>query len=221
MESDTATSKAAVSNVATLPPTAKSYLAAWHKKQSLLAQVQALNDELQALKAPLMEQLSASVQPLQICPAPEEEALYGGMGALVLKLKNDYETLTRDNLVRLLGEFYEYLLADGAQKGDEVKKLAQGTASWLWNNRKRVPIRYVERTFVVKAPPRKRKPEAAAAAEGPKVPRAPRFVPVTDMPHTREDFLRVPGLAAMLSAPLPPQNDDSADLDEDVAEELD
>jgi len=81
---------------------------------------------------------------------------------------------------------------------EEIVSLGQGTACWIWNNRKRVPIRYLERSFAVKPPPRqpKRKaPEGPVASAVPPPPKAPRFKPVSNMPHTRDDFLAIPSFS--------------------------
>lgn len=200
---------ASVSNLATLDDRTKRYLQLSQKKQNLLDQVRELQVELNALKTPLMEQLAANHPAVQICPSKEEEAVYGGLGALTLKLKNDYETLTRDNVIRLLTEFYQYLLPEG--DAEELKNLGQGTACWLWNNRKRTPVRYLDRSFVVK--PGKRKAEASSAAAAPaakkKPARPPRFQPSSNMPLCRSEFLALPSLSQMLTSgvhpPLPDQ----------------
>ncbi len=210
-----ASAEPALSNIETLDEKTKRYLQLFHKKQQLLAAVREIHTEMGDLKAPLIEQLTAAAQSVPICPSKSEEETYGGIGSLVVKLKNDYETLTRDNLVRLVTEFFQYLLPEG--QTEEVQSLAQGTACWIWNNRRRTPLRYLERTFVVKAPsrPNKRKADAAAdaAADGPppvKPVRAPRFKPKADIPLSRDDFLAVPSLAHMLTSAhnLPQHTDD-------------
>lgn len=219
-----ASSEPALSNLDTLDDKTKRYLQLFHQKQKLLGHIRELQTELNDLKTPLIEQLTAASQSVQICPSKLEEETYGGIGALVVKLKNEYETLTRDNVMRLLTEFYNYLLPEGDP--EEVKSLGQGTACWIWNNRRRIPIRYLDRTFVVKAPPRPSKRKADAeegGAPAAKAARAPRFKPKADMPLSREDFLALPSLGQMLTSAhhLPQQTDDpegEAPLEDDLEE---
>lgn len=222
------TTATAVSNISLLNVPTQQYVRLLHEKQQLLNQVRDLQTQLNTLKEPLIEELSRTVQSVQICPSKEEENVYGGLGALVLKVKHDYETVTRDALVRLLTEFYEYLLPD--TEPGEIQRLGQGTACWVWNNRKRVPVRYLDRTFALKPPPKtqKRKSEepggaavASGGAKSSKVPRA-RFQPLSNMPHTRDDFLTVPSLAQVLSFSHPermPRGDEDPVVEEDGEKE--
>lgn len=208
---DTLADAASVSNLQSLDDDTKRYLKAFHKKQQLLEQIRELQGELNELKEPILEKLCQTAQAVQICPSQDEEKTYGGMGALVLKVKNDYETLTQAAVVRLLTEFYEYLWPQG--NPEEIVSLGEGTASWVWNNRKRTPVRYIERSFAVKAPSKAAKRKSEGAAGHPpahKLPRAPRFKPVANMPHTRDDFLAIPSLASLIAAPpqLPKQDHD-------------
>lgn len=229
---DTLAAAASVSNLNTLDDKTKRYLEILHTKQQLLDQIRDLQTELNTLKEPLIDQLSHTAQSVQICPSSTEEKIYGGMGALVLKLRNDYETMTRETIVRLLTEFYEYLLPES--NAEEVVSLGQGTAHWIWNNRKRVPVRYLERSFAVKAPSAAQKRKAAemvaaaaAVAAGgvppslpappPKAARGPRFKPVANLPHTRDDFLAISSLSKVLSSPPElPQQQPSTDEDTEV-----
>jgi hypothetical protein len=143
--------------------------------------------------------LQNSNQRIPICPTTEEEAIYGPIGALQLKITNDYENMTRENTMRLLTEFYRYLWPD--ESSEEIEKLGQGTALWIWNNRKRTPVHHIERVYAGgdKARKRKAEDEKLDKSEKPDKPdKLPRFKVAEDVPRVREDFMSIPCMANII-----------------------
>lgn len=186
-----------VSNLSDLPADVRRYLELTHRKQALLDEVREIQQELRPMNGPTMDKmLQDNLKAFQICPSKEEEAKYGAMGSLELKVKNDYENLSRDTLIRLMTEFYRYVMHDS--NPDEVIQIGQGTALWVWGNRKRNPIRYLQRTFAVK--PEKRKAPPTTQTEPAQKKSHPKFTPVVNMPHTREEFLAIPAMQKLLQS---------------------
>lgn len=81
----------------------------------------------------------------------------GESGAFEVKMRNDYETMTKTNIERLNMSFFRTICPSASE--EDIVKMASGHANWIWSNRERTPVKYVERTYPTATQPKKRKAE--------------------------------------------------------------
>ena len=187
-----------MSNIDTLPSDVEEYARLQHEKTKLLAEIALKNTRLKILSDLLISKMiKEDRDSFEICPNKAEELKYGEMGSIVLKTKNDYETLTRENLIKYLINFFTYCSPDESQEAHE--ELGKGMAKWVWNNRQRKPSQYLERSFVEE---KKRKKSANQAADSEGVEKKPKQPKQSEQmekfPQTREEFSEYSSLQAYL-----------------------
>lgn len=115
--------------------------------------------------------------------------------------------MSRDNLVSRQIQLYKYLFPD--VKEDDVVRLGHGTAMWLWNNRAKKQVHYLERTFVKCSDPFPKEVENAAHTKPPaKRSKKEKSAVPKNIPTTREEFMAIPAMKGLFSVDLPPAGDD-------------
>lgn len=178
---------AIVSNLGSLDETTLEYLRLCHERKQVAKKVSEIDARLKQLREPLLKRFVDGQPTVQICPSPAEESVFGAIGSLCMKTKNQYEPLNKENLNRLIKEYVEYLLEKSNVNRDQVAALGDGIASFIWRNRKKNVLQYVEREFVVKR-------ARSASKRDPNAPKKKRTKVVTQtVPQTREDFFAING----------------------------
>lgn len=178
-----------VSNLASLDETTLEYIRLCHERKQFAKKVSEIDARLKQLKEPLLKRFMDGQPAVHICPSPEEESVFGAIGSLCMKTKNQYEPLNRENLNRLIKEYVEYLLEKSNVNREQVAALGEGIASFIWRMRKKNVHQYVEREFVVK---KARAASKRDPKDAPKKKKSKTTEP-TIIPQTREDFFAING----------------------------
>jgi len=157
-----------------------------------------INRKLKTFNASIIEKMKVEDKDAyQICPNETEEKTFGGIGALQLRMKNDYERLTRDKLVEYIIQFFRYVLPD--EPDTDVTRLGYGVANWIWSNRNRSPRYYLERVYLSETkPPSKRKSNADEPSSGLLRNRSKREECREITPASRDDFLAIPAFQNLI-----------------------
>jgi hypothetical protein len=196
------------SNLHILPPEISEYSKLCHEKKLLNERLCTINRRLKQLNPDIITTMQTKdLDIFEISPSKEEESEFGAMGAIQLKMKNEYDRLNRDNLIVYAIQFFKYLMPDDNE--EDITKLGRGAGNWIWNNRGRKPKYYLERVYIdSKTPERAKKRKAKTenendAEDQPKVkkPRKKANEPEPDIPGTREEFLSIPGFQKLLTGP--------------------
>lgn len=170
---------------------------------SLHQQCQVLNAELtqrrQRMKElqnhimPMMEEHGVDCYDIQPT-TPEEEAVVGKTGRLERKTKNDYERLTEGRLGFYCVQWAKLMLGPNAESADS---LGLSLASYLWQQRKKTRVQYLERLDRKK---RRHRTEADPMAdEGTSRKRASVGPLGISIASSRDQFLAIPGMRDLLS----------------------
>lgn len=179
------------SNLKSLPSDVTRYAELTHLKKQLNAKVTAINRELRNIDENLIKRMTENeLDAYEIMPSPEEETSYGSIGALQLKVRNEYDRLSKANLSKFLIKFFQFAIPEADESG--VVRLGHGISEWVWSNRGRKPKKWLDRVYLEdlenKAVRKKR--AAHPTAEGQPV--AKKAKPSVDIPRTREEFMKLP-----------------------------
>jgi len=185
------------SNIKSLPHEVNEYSKLNHEKRALNRRVAEINAELRGLDQVLIEKMSVEdLDAYEICPSRTEEKMYGGIGALQLKVRNEYDRLSHDNLIRFSIQFWQYVMPEGDDQA--VTRLGYGIANWIWNNRGRTPKKWLDRIYLEDAEKKqKRKRPTPAASPAPK---KARNIAPDNVPNTREEFLSIPDFQNLITS---------------------
>jgi hypothetical protein len=164
----------------------KFYAIAHAEKRRLLAETAKHNVTLKKCSAIIISQGEAGDQKdFPVLPkTPEEAYQLGEAGAIRIRQKKEYESLTYNSLVKLQTLLYKTLFPTAT--AEEQEKGGIGAAEWIWANRDFKLVTYVERVFF--SPEKRRNPETE-----PKTKPCKKLKPSAyDIPKTKEDFLKLP-----------------------------
>lgn len=192
------------SNVPQLPQEVREYSRLVFQKKALNRDVAKINARLKSLEPVIIEHMSnEDLDAYEICPNQDEEPVFGGIGAIQLKSRNEYERLSKENLTRILIQFFRYLMPSGDDL--DVTRLGCGTANWIWNNRGKEPKRWLNRIYLEEEDQKERsrkeskrrtlEPSGGIEPAKKKV----RPAPMKNVPSTREEFLSTPAFSQILS----------------------
>lgn len=188
------------SNIGDLPSDITEYAKLTHEKKILGDQLQIVNRNLKKLNQNIITHMkSVDKDAYEICPTVEEEQVYGKIGAVLLKMRNKYEHMSHDTLIKYGIAFFKYILPE--EDDTEITRLGHGMGNWIWTNRERKPEFYLERMTLEK-PKNKRKAEDS---DRPKYTKRPRHMPKdNNVPSLREDFLAIEAFKNLVQ---PQEND--------------
>jgi len=177
------------SNIEDLPSDITEYAKLTHEKKMLSDKLQAINRNLRKLNQNIIDQMkSQDKDAYEICPTLDEENTYGKIGAVLLKMRNKYEHMSHDSLIKYGIAFFKYILPE--EDDTEITRLGHGMGNWIWTNRERKPEFYLERMTLEKPKnPGKRKAEEGSRAEYTKRPK--HMAKDNNVPSLREDFLAI------------------------------
>jgi len=208
--------KTRMSNLVHLPKEICEYSQLVHEKKLLNDQVRDINKKLKQLHPCIVEDMKAKELDLyELTPInSEEEMIFGGFGALQLKMRNEYDRINKANLILYTTQFFKYLMPDDPE--DDVQRLGQGAGNWIWNNRSSQPKYYLERVYLDNVDElksnrqktaKKRKAELEAnemnmsdSAASTVVSKKPKLQTLNNTPRTREEFLSVDGFHRLLNS---------------------
>jgi hypothetical protein len=175
------------SNISSLPAVVSEYIKLYNRKKILLDEKSEIDSELKRLKPQI---IAASDNDdncdFEISPNQEEIGDFGDFGALQVKVKNDYQKITRDNLTDFCIRFFSMLFDEVSE--EDVKKLGMGQSDWMWANRKCEQNKYLERSYVNKKT--KRRKAESTTLEPVEVKKCAK-INNKDIPKTREDFIKL------------------------------
>ena len=198
-----------ISNLHSLPSHVVEHTKLSFRKKQLAKDICEINAQLKVLEQKLIADMGAEDRgAYEICPSAEEEKVVGATGMLQLKVKNEYERMSQDNLIVFCTKFFRYLMPDSPD--EDVTKLGYGSANWIWNNRARQPKKYLERVYIQENKPIKRKTPDEEKA---KVARIKKPTP-SNVPKTRDEFLGISSFhdVLMTTEPGSDEEPDSTDI---------
>jgi len=176
------------SNLRTLPVDALEYIRLCHEKRRLTTEQQRVNQALRACNTRLLEHMKhTQTDVYEICPQIAEQPVYGGLGVLQLKVKNDYEVLTRERLMQHIVEFFKFALPDNEEA--QIVRLGVSMTNWIWSHREKCPKHVIERVYQEDLQRKylKRK-KTVPSVENKRPPKKPQPL----LAITREDFSNMP-----------------------------
>jgi hypothetical protein len=172
----------------TLDPLISEFATLHKKKQDLLGAKAVIDKKLKELKLKVME-LSDQTGNIHFPIEPkseEEKNLWGEPGSLQVKVKNDYERITRDKLTVFCIRFYTLLFP--TESKEEISLLGLGQADWIWTNRESTSTHYLERNYPVKNEVvSKKDPESKQITKRSRTVTKDMFS-IQDIPRTKEEF---------------------------------
>jgi hypothetical protein len=173
-----------------LPTEVTRYAELTHLKKQLNSKVGAINRELREIDDALINRMTENeLDAYEICPSPEEEKSYGGIGALQLKLRNEYDRLSKANLTKFLIDFFKFAVPQADESG--VVRLGHGICEWVWSNRGRKPKKWLDRVYLEDMENKAVKKKRAASQPLDGEPEAKK-TKLVDIPRTREEFMALP-----------------------------
>lgn len=184
-----------MSGLRNLPPYVQTYLHKLAEKKRLFSQIRKLQVEIKTAQPQINQFLDENqLTDIPITPSnPAEQAHFGGVGTLRRKTRNEPEVLNRNNLQRLLTEFFQRYLG---YESDGAQRMAAGQAEWVWEHRVFYPKEVLERTYV--SDMKERAAKKRRMRRGPANPRTQRVEP-SNVPKTKHDFLQIPEMREFLS----------------------
>jgi len=177
------------SNIADLPSEIVEYAKLTQEKKILNDQIQNINKNLRKINQNIINNMkSEDKDAYEICPTLDEEKEYGKIGAVLLKMRNKYENMSHDAIIKYGIAFFKYILPE--EDDTEITRLGHGMGNWIWTNRERKPEFYLERMTLEK-PKNAGKRKAADSDRAPYTKRPKHMVKDNNIPSLREDFLAI------------------------------
>lgn len=171
-----------------LPDDVVEYTKLHFEKMSLLNRIAELNKQLREKNMKIINQMKKEEKlNYEIFPTLDEEKIIGGVGALQLKMKNRYDMITHDRLVHYITQFFRYVIKDEPE--DEIEKLGMGLGNWIWSNRTRIPVYYLERVYSLEKPKPAQSVDHSMEPSKDKKSNKPKRR--TDIPTSQQDFLAI------------------------------
>lgn len=187
------------SNLNLLPLEVAEYAKLQYEKKSLTGRVTEINRRLKAINPSIIEIMTQKeLDVFELFPSKEEEVIFGGIGAVQLKMKNDYERMNKDNLILYTIQFFKYLMPE--EKDENISRLGMGVGNWIWANRGRQPKHYIERVYVdgknLDKVKKRKNPEEKSNDSTPPTKKSRTklgadAVNTSNIPTTREEFLAI------------------------------
>jgi hypothetical protein len=131
----------------TLDPIIKEYAILHKQGQDLLESKAIIDKKLKALKPKIFElsnsqcKTTFSIEP----KSDQERKLCGETGCIQVRVKNDYERITRDKLIEYCIRFFGLLFPEESK--DVQVKMGLGQADWIWSNRTCNSAQHLERVY--------------------------------------------------------------------------
>lgn len=152
----------------------------YNKKRKAQDEMNTINSQIKSWNETCLEWTEKNNEHLLEIMVDESNASeMGEPGVFKISVEKDQEGFTKAANIKLNEEFYTMICKSAPE--EEIKKMAMGQASWVWNNRKKKPEkRVVERLSLNELNKVKRvkqdKPEKQS----------------DDCPQTYEDFMKLP-----------------------------
>jgi len=193
-----------MSNLSTLPAGVSDYAKLYHEKRKLNSRVAELNRELREIEGKLIEKMTADdLDAYEILPSSRETRKFGSVGALQLKIRNEYDRVSKDNLIRFCIQFFRYLIPETTEQ--DITRLGYGQAEWIWANRGRTAKKWLDRIYLEDEEARRhrqaqKRKKTESDAETVEKPKKTRVRAPQNIPRSREDFMMIPGFQGLVSS---------------------
>jgi uncharacterized protein YdcH (DUF465 family) len=198
-----------VSNIQRLPNEITEFTRLNEEKNKLRQRITEINQRCRSLSECIIQNMTQSeMDTYEILPNRDEEFVFGKLGALQLKMHNEYEAMTKDNLTLYLIQFFRYILPEETE--EKTMQLGVGVGNWIWANRARKSKVSLERVYLDSSTGKRvrrshnnegksekqqqPKPKKTKVAKAAKIHVEPKSIP-----KTCQDFLSIPSFQKLLS----------------------
>jgi hypothetical protein len=194
-----------MSNIQRLPNEISEYTRLNEEKTKLRQRITEINKQCRGLSEYIIKNMSQSeMDTYEILPNRDEELLFGKLGALQLKMQNEYEPMTKENLTLYLIQFFRYILPEETE--ENTMKLGVGVGNWIWANRIRKTKVSLERVYLDSATGKRlKRTNNNGNKEQKKEPKnkKPKLqIEKKSIPVTCQDFLSIPSFQKLLNEPM-------------------